>query len=425
MALDGRWVAAAVLERVERGHAFAAAALDAELGRHPQLEPRERAFATELVYGVLRTRGALLARLGRHAPRGLERLDTRTSIQLLLAAYQILLLERVPAYAAVDAAVEAVRRGRGPRLGGFANAVLRKLAASGEKLTLTAAVRESAPGWLLERLEALAGPEETNLLLGAGEPPPLALRLSARAEPPPWNGAAEPGRASPLARLLRSAGDPRKLAGYAEGQFVIQEEGAQVVALALGARAGERVLDACAGRGQKASLLAERVGSGGALWATDNHPAKLRMLHEDFQRLGLPTPHTSAVDWTVGPGEVPDTFDRVLVDAPCTGTGTLRRRPEIGLRLGPEDPGRLGELATRILRAAAARARPGGRVVFAVCSVLAEEAESVVDAVRAELTPAPFDAPELSGLVEPGATWFRLLPGRHGTDGYFVASFAR
>ncbi len=425
MTLDARWIAAAVLERVERGRAFAAAALDAELGRHPQLEPRERAFATELVYGVLRTRGALIERLGRYAPRGLERLDTRTSIQLLLAAYQILLLERVPPYAAVDAAVEAVRRTRGPRLGGFANAVLRKLAASGEKLSLTAAVRESAPPWLLERFEVLAGPDETHMLLGAGEPPPLALRLSAGAAPPPWNEAAEPGRASPLARLLRSAGDPRKLAGHAEGLFVIQEEGAQVVALALGARAGERVLDACAGRGQKASLLAERIGSRGALWATDIHPAKLRMLQEDFQRLGLPTPHTTAVDWTVGPGEVPDAFDRVLVDAPCTGSGTLRRRPEIGLRLGSEDPARLGALAASILRAAAARARSGGRVVFAVCSVLTEEAEAVVDAVRAELTPAPFDAPELSGLIEPGATSFRLLPGQNGTDGYFVASFVR
>jgi 16S rRNA (cytosine967-C5)-methyltransferase len=423
--LDGRRIAATVLERVERDRAFAAAALDAELSRHPQLAARERAFATELVYGVLRTRGALVARLGRHAARGLERLDARTLQQLLLAAYQVLLLERVPPYAAVDAAVEAVRRMRGPKLAGFANAVLRKLAASGERVPLAVAVRESAPPWLVSRLESVAGPDETALLLGAGEPPPLALRLAANQEPPPWNESAEPGRASPLARLLRAAGDPRKLAGWAEGKFVIQEEGAQLVALALGARAGERVLDACAGRGQKTSLLAAQVGPGGALWATDLHAAKLRQLQEDFDRLGLLPPSTAAVDWTVGPGEVPADFDRVLVDAPCTGTGTLRRRPEIGLRLVPEDPARLAALAARILRAAATRVRPGGRVVFAVCSVLEEEAEAVVDAVRAELTPAAFDAPELAGLVEPSATSFRLLPGRHGTDGYFVASFVR
>jgi 16S rRNA (cytosine967-C5)-methyltransferase len=130
------------------------------------------------------------------------------------------------------------------------------------------------------------------------------------------------------------------------------------------------------------------------------------------------------VDWTIGHGAVPDGFDRVLVDAPCTGVGTLRRRPEILLRLGPEDPARLAALGRQILRAAAGRARPGGRVVYAVCSVLADECESVVESVGDLLAPAPFDAPELAWLA-PDATRFRLLPGSHGTDGYFVASFVR
>jgi 16S rRNA (cytosine967-C5)-methyltransferase len=422
-APEARQIAGAVLERVERDRAFAAAALDAELGKHPQLSARDRALATELVYGVLRTRGALFERLSRHATRGLQRVDSRTLTQLLLASYQMLVLERIPPYAAVDAAVDAVRRTRGPRLAGFANALLRKLAASGERVALAAAVRESAPSWLTARLEAAVGKDETTLLLGV-ETAPLAVRLARGVSPPEWIAAANPGRASPLARLVRAEGEPRRLPGYAEGALVIQEEGAQVVALALGVRPGERVLDACAGRGQKSSLLAEQLANSGELWATDLYPAKLRLLNEEFERLKLPAARTAAVDWTVGPGAVPDGFDRVLVDAPCTGVGTLRRRPEIALRLGPEDPARLAELQRRILRGAAERARPGGSVVYAVCSVLEEECEDVVESVRDVLSPAPFAAPELAWL-SPETTQFRLLPGRHGTDGYFVASFVR
>ena len=423
-APDARQIASTVLERVERDRAFAAAALDAELARNPQLSPRDRALATELVYGVLRTRGALIERLSRHATFGLARVDGRTLIALLLAGYQMLVLERIPPYAAVDAAVEAVRRSRGPRVAGFANAVLRKLAQSGERLTVFDAVLESAPAWLVGQMEAAVGKEETALLLGAGEPAPSAVRLVGGAAVPKAIEAAEAGRVSPRARLVRGEGDPRRLQGYAEGAFVVQEEGAQVAALALGVRPRERVLDACAGRGQKASLFAEQLTSTGELWATDVYPNKLRLLTEDFARLKLPVAHTAAVDWTVGPGGVPAGFDRVLVDAPCTGVGTLRRRPEILSRLGPEDPARLSDLARRILRAASERARPGGRIVYAVCSVLEQECESVVESVRDLLIPEPFDAPELS-FIEPGATSFRLLPGRHGTDGYFVASFLR
>jgi 16S rRNA (cytosine967-C5)-methyltransferase len=241
---------------------------------------------------------------------------------------------------------------------------------------------------------------------------------------PDWLKSAPRGGLSPLARLV-SGGDPRKRAGYAEGAFVVQEEGAQLIALAVGARPGDRVLDACAGRGQKASLLAERIAPDGELWTADVHPGKLRALEQELERLHLRSAHVAAVDWTVGSGPVPDGFDRVLVDAPCSGVGTLRRRPEIALRLTPEDPQRLGELAGRILRGAAARARPGGRVVYSVCSVLPEECERVVEQVSDLLEPIAFDAAELAAVAGAGTTAFRLLPLRHGTDGYFVASFVR
>lgn len=426
---NARTIAARVLERVERDGAYAAAALDTEIERHPQLDLRDRALATEIVYGVQRTRRALVSRLEQHAPRGLPK-DTVVVAHLLVAAYQLCFLDRVPGHAAVDAAVSAIKASRSPKMGGFANAVLRKLAGSGERPGREAAIVESVAPWLLEALKASVGDAEALALIGADPAASFAeartsVRVARDHALPEWLRTAEPGKASPLARLVPRAGDLRRREGYAEGAFTLEEEGAQVVALALGARAGDRVLDACAGRGQKTTLLREQVGSDAELWAADLYPEKLAAQAREFERLGLVPARTSAVDLTVGAGALPEGFDRVLVDAPCTGTGTLRRRPEIALRLRPEDPERLARTATAILRSAASRARPGGRVVFAVCSVLGAEAERVLERVSDLLEPVPFDAPELAALVSPGETTLRLSPLRHGTDGFFIGSLRR
>jgi 16S rRNA (cytosine967-C5)-methyltransferase len=324
----------------------------------------------------------------------------------------------------VDAAVGALHAARGPRVAGFANALLRRLAQQ-PPLAAEAAARTGVPDWLRVRLERAVGPEEAEALLRAVEPGRLCIRLTSRGAPPDWIAGAETGRVSPRARLLRGAGDPHRWSGWDGGAFVVQEEGSQMVALALGARPGDRVLDACAGRGQKASLLAEQIGPSGELWATDLYPRKLQALEEEFDRLGLPRPRTAAVDWTAGPGSTPGELDRVLVDAPCTGVGTLRRRPEIALRIAESDPERLGHLGLSLLRAAATRLRAGGRLVYAVCSVLPEECETVLAGVRDMLRPVPFDAPELAPILLPGETTLRLLPRRHGTDGYFMASLTK
>ncbi len=417
---NARSIAAKVIERVLVDDAFVAAALDAELRRHPQLDVRERALATELSYGTMRTEPVLRARLFVHAPRGVS--DERVLSHLLVAAYQILLLERVPAFAAVDAGVTGVKRERGPRVAGFANAVLRKLAKTGEKLTQAQALRESVPDWLWQDLKKAVGEEEA-LALTSGDAF-TGLRLRPGVDPPEWLQELPHGRVSPVARLVRGEGDSRQKPGFTEGAFTVQEEGAQAIGLGLGVRIGDKVLDACAGRGQKATLLAERL-AGGRLIACDLYPEKLQALGDDAARLGLTGIETRAVDWTVGHGGLPDDFDRVLVDAPCSGTGTLRRRPEILRRLKAEDPARLAELAESILRSASSRAKQGGTVLFAVCSVLEQECEAVVARVADVLEPAPFDAPELPTELVAGKTCLRLLPGQHGTDGYFMACFRR
>jgi 16S rRNA (cytosine967-C5)-methyltransferase len=421
---SARGVAVQALIRVLRDDAYGAAALSAELERARGLEDRDRALATELFYGTLRVKSALESRLAPLAPRGLK--DVVVKAELLVAAYQLLALDRVPAFAAVNAAVSGVRAARGKQVAGFANAILRKVA-QGEKLVTADAARQNISPWLLEALVAAVGDAEAQALI---EPQPdkvVGLRLVSGKTLPNWLESSLAGRASPRSRLVAGVGDPRKREGYAEGAFVVQEEGAQAIGLALGARSGERILDACAGRGQKTSLFSEQVGSSGAVWATDVYPKKLEALSTEFERLQLKPPQVRAVDWTVGVGDVPADFDRVLVDAPCTGTGTLRRRPEIAARLVPEDPARLSALAESIVRSAATRLRSGGRLVFAVCSVLEAECEALVLRVRDILEPAPFDCPELDGLWKVGEapSAFRIGPSQFGTDGYFAASFLK
>jgi 16S rRNA (cytosine967-C5)-methyltransferase len=420
-----------VVHRALAEGAFVSDALDAELGQPGAcLDARDRALATELSYGVIRIEPALGERLERLATRGLGKGDELLRAHLLVAAYQLLVLDRIPAFAAINEAVGALTKLRGPRVAGFANAVLRRLSASGERLALGAALEASVAPWLMAELVRSVGREPALALLGAspgGARRGLSIRLTARAERSrlPWLASAEPGQLAPNALWLPPSGDLRTLEGYAEGAFVVQEEGALWAALALGARPGERVLDACAGHGQKSAVIAEQLGAEGRLWVNDIAESKLSRLRREFERLGLPEPAASLVDLTQGVGDLPGGMDRVIVDAPCTGTGTLRRRPEILRRLGPEDPARLADRAVQLLAQAATRARPGGRVLFVVCSVLRTECEDVAERVRHVLEPAPFDAPEAIRIAGAGAWQCRLLPSVHGTDGYYVASFVR
>jgi 16S rRNA (cytosine967-C5)-methyltransferase len=436
---DARTIAASVLARVAKDGAFAAAVLDTELARSVQLDARERSFATELVYGSLRLLPWLERQVAAATPRGIEGLDARVRAHLEVAAYQ-LFFTRVPAFAAVSEAVDAATADRGPRMGAFANAVLRKLAdraaAMGEDERRDAAV-DSAPAWLREALErALPAEEARAFLRSAGEPPAVALRVEQADERAAWlerlraavpEGTFDPGKVSPMAILARGAGKPQKLPGWDEGALSVQEEGSQLAALAVGASPGETVLDACAGRGNKSAVLARAVGAAGSVDVCDQSADKLDRLAEDLARVGLRARAAFAVDWTAGSGDVAAGYDRVLVDAPCSGVGTLRRRPEIALRRAAPDLAAMAARQIAIVSRAARHVRPGGALVYVVCSVLREEGEDVVAAVEAacpDLAPSPFDAPEVAALSD-RASSLRLTPQKHGTDGYFIAKWVR
>jgi 16S rRNA (cytosine967-C5)-methyltransferase len=373
-----------------RDDAWAAPALDAELRRSVRSRA-DAGLATQIVYGTLRVKPHLEAALEQLARRPI-RVDDWTRAALLGAAYQLMYLDKVPAHAVVNDAVSLVREKRGQRLAGFVNAVLRKLASQPSGSTHTASGM-AVPPWLAEALHASIGTERARALLClADEPPSIDLRVrsdvdreqlarSILATHP--DAAVSPTSLSPLGLRVSGVGDPRSLPGYAQGAFAVQEEGAQLIGLLLGAQPGERVLDVCAGRGGKTAQLAEAVTPQGSVTATDLHEHRLEQIQTELTRLRLRSVpvHETCVDWTVGRGSVHGEFDRVLVDAPCTGLGTLRRRPEILLRSTAMDAARMGEVQRRILRNAAGRVSPGGVLLYAVCSPLLQEGSEVaVDA---------------------------------------------
>ncbi len=421
-----RDVAARVLVRVVRDASFAAAALEAELGR-TKLDDRDRAFVTELVYGTLRVLPFIESEIDARAKKPTSGLPWDARAALWIAVQQIFFM-RVPVFAAVDETVTAVRKAGGAKMSGFANAILRKLAAAPKPERATA-IFESCPRDLRDPLVRALGEDGARQFLGEMTPPPIGLRVRSEdardammkrlAEARP-NAELSPGRISPLCIDARGVGKPQSLPGYAEGELSIQEEGSQLIALAVNATKDERVLDACAGRGNKTGVLAL---SGAKVDACDRDPRKLARLSEDLARLGV-SANAYAVDWTVGSGDVTGEYDAVLVDAPCSGVGTLRRRPELALRERTPLAERTA-LQRTIALAAAKHVARGGRFVYAVCSVLREEAEDVVATFGAAgLEPTPF-VNESAKNAAGDATSLRLLPYIHGTDGYFLASFRR
>ena len=388
-----RLIAARVLQRVASDSAWATPTLDAEL-RRASVKRADAALATQIVYGSLRTAPELEAAIGQHLQRPLK-VDDWTRAVLIGAVYQLLYLERVPPHAVVNDAVELVRMKRGKRLAGFANAVLRKVAADRPEVPQPPSSL-AVPAWLRDSLRSSIGSEHAEDLLRVGEEAPsIDLRVRADLKRDDVADAivtAQPDASltrtalSPQGLRIRGAGDPRALPGYPQGAFAAQEEGAQLIGLMLGTEPGDRVLDACAGRGGKTAQLVEAVGESGSVVATDLHEHRLEQIPAELTRLrlGQTKLETAAVDWTVGRGPVRGEFDRVLVDAPCTGLGTLRRRPEILLRTGPKDPARMGETQRRLLETVAPLVRRGGTLLYAVCSPLKEEGTEV--AIGAHLT---------------------------------------
>lgn len=426
------------------GGAFADAALGTGL-RGAQLAPRDRALATQLVYGTLAWQGLLdhvLARLGR-APR---RLDADVRALLRLALFQLVKLDRVPAFAAVDTAVELAKTIRGGAPSGLVNAVLRRFLREEKALGLPPeaepaahlAVATSHPRWLVERWLAELGDEEARALLASdNEPAPTTLRvLPARASRATVIAAlaevqvaARPTRYAAGGLILDTAADPTALPGWRDGWFTVQGEASQLVAAMLGVQPGQRVLDVCAAPGGKALAAAASAGPGGLVLALDPHHGGLARLGAEARRLGLRVAGARA-DATRLPLPAGARFDAVLVDAPCSGLGTLRQHPEIRWRRQPADIAALAVLQSRLLGAAAAHVRPGGALLYATCTISRAENDAVVDAFLAAHPDFQADdprrlLPEAAAALVDARGALRTFPHRDGLDGFFALRMTR
>ena len=426
--------------RVRRDGAYANLTLAGELAR-ARLEPRERGLATELVYGVLRHRRRLDHCIAAHSDRPLSRVEDDLLDAMRVAAYQLLLLRRVPAHAAVNDAVEAVRRGRGKGPAGYANAVLRKVAHAEldtnlpDEPVLQVALRGSLPTWLAKRwLRRLGAEEAAALAASLLERAPLTVRtnlargtLEALEESLAAEGASVTrGRLVPGALHLEGMPDPFRSATYLEGLWTVQDEAAQLAALMLDPQPDETVLDACAGVGGKATHLAALMQDRGQVVCADRSQRKLELLQEHAMRLGLTICAARPGD-LLAPGALDDvTADRVLVDAPCSGLGVLRRHPELKWRAERPDFDGLVRLQRQLLERAVGALRPGGVLVYAVCTMTRaegpEQAKGLVERHPDLRQVAP--PPALAALAGPDGA-LTLWPHRHGCDGFYLARFAR
>ncbi len=365
---------------------------------------------------------------------------------LRTAVYQLRFTDRIPAFAVLNEAV-GIAKSLQPAVAGLVNAVLRttlrqKDALEWPSLTDDAAgaiaILHSHPLWLVRRLIAQFGPEETVAICSADNAmAPLALRVnSLKAARPDAVAAlaaegiaAEATALSPDGLRLTSPGAAlRESAAYKGGLVRIQDEASQLVARLVAPKPGERILDLCAGAGGKTLHLAALMNNRGLITALDLHEDRLRMLREEAKRLGVTIVETRAGDAAEPHVSFSGTFDRVLLDAPCSGLGTLRRNPEIRWRITAGDLKKCMETQRRLLANAAECVRPGGRLVYSVCTVTPEENELVVADLlknRPEFSRVAPPAGEIDAALFDAAGDLRTFPHRHGADGFFAAVLTR
>jgi 16S rRNA (cytosine967-C5)-methyltransferase len=440
--IAARTAALEILLRVTHEGAYA----DVLLGnRLPEFEPNDRGLITLLVLGTLAWRDRLDFEIERLASRPLKKIDGAVLEILRLGLFQLRHLDRIPKHAVVDTAVTIANSERRSRdASGFINAVLRKATRQpaptfdiANDNIGTLALKYSHPRWMAERFIASFGRADAESIMAAdNEAAPTAIRLNlaratreeiiARITDDGLEVTAE-GR-FPETLILKGSPHPESRS-FREGFFHAQSEASQIIAHLLAPAPGATVVDCSAAPGGKATHLAEIIGARGHVMALDVNFAGLRTTREIAQRLGHRNVFLARADIAKAIPLRPASFDYVLLDAPCTGTGTLRQHPEIRWRLRPSDPPRMAKLQLTMLRSAAALLRPGGAMVYSVCSLMPEEGHDVVarflaDNPQFEIDSHPPAPAQIADLIRNDGTLL-TRPDRSGLDGFFAARITR
>ena len=423
-----------ILRKVEDGVHSSVLLASEEQG----LEPSDRALCHELVLGVLRWQLNLDCVIEHYSNRKIESLDRSVLLALRLGLYQLRFLSRIPASAAVDESVKIVQAARLSSAKAFVNAVLRRAtrepdynpSSEIQDPIARISVETSHPLWLIERWTNSFGFEETEAFAKANnETPQTALRIvRTKASAPEvlakLSSAGVALESSDIAHgaWRASSGSPVLRALAQNGDIYFQDEASQLVAELLGAQQSERILDLCSAPGGKTTLVADRA-DGAYIVASDVSRRRLATVASSVSSQELKNVSLLLLNAVQQLPFREETFDRVLVDAPCSGTGTLRHNPEIRWRLKPDDIERLAAQQLQLLLNASSVVKVGGRLVYSTCSVEKEENELVVAEFlrrQGRFKPIPLKTPFLSSSAA-----IRTWPHRHGTDGFFVSAFEK
>ncbi|MFZ5597432.1 MAG: 16S rRNA (cytosine(967)-C(5))-methyltransferase RsmB [Bacillota bacterium] len=443
---SARDLALMVLKEVDSGDAYANLALSRILEEHSPAA-LDRAFATELVYGTLRTLNTLDWIIQQNIRTLLEKQAPWVRNILRLGVYQIMYLDRVPAPAAVNEAANQARRFAHPGAVKFVNGVLRNILRGREHISFPPidkdpvghiTLKYSHPSWLVERWVREMGAEETIRLCEANNRPApgtvrtntLKISREELIEVLAREGVrAEKTRYAPEGIFLGGVGRLRGFPPFEQGLFQVQDESSMLVAHALSPEPGRLVLDAAAAPGGKATHLAQLTGDSGTILALDVHPHKLKLISENCARLGIKSVRPVEADAVNMPPDLYGAVDYVLLDAPCTGTGVIRRKPDSRWRKTPEGIAEITSLQRKMIMSVARCVRPGGVFVYSTCSVLREEnIDQVEFLLKSGLN---FHLESLNGLLsrelagggELARGFIQLFPHINGTDGFFMARF--
>ncbi|MEE9496163.1 MAG: 16S rRNA (cytosine(967)-C(5))-methyltransferase RsmB [Desulfobacterales bacterium] len=450
MAQDPRKTALDVLNTLTRGKKT----LDSILRDIPQderyLSRRDRALFTAMVYGVLRWRSRLDHIITHFSNTPIQKIEPGVLNILRLGLFQIIYLDRIPDSAAVNTSVEITKQIGASRAAGFVNALLRKSAANYSSVHFPAfepdpvaflSAGQSLPGWLAQRWLKRFDKETIMILCDTiNSIPPITIRtntlkttreqlilsLESQVERIESTTVAPDG-----IKLINPKRSIPELPAFKNGWFQVQDEAAQLVALLLNPQPGESVLDACAGLGGKTAHIAQLMQNKGSLTAIDRDEKKLQQLDSEMQRLNIPIVHTLCHDLVSALDKKQvDVFDRILLDAPCSGLGVLRRNPDIKWNSTEKSLKRHANIQKRLLETLAPMVKPNGVLVYSVCSIEPEENEAVIHAFLKNqpefvIDKSPGKVPEtMLSLIEP-KTGFKTLPILNDLDGFFLARLKR